>query len=153
MQLNKDLRKFIELLNSGKIEYLVVGAFAVAWHGHPRFTSDIDFWVRSSHANAAAIVDVLDRFGFRSLGITAEDLVRPEQVLQLGVKPNRIDVITSISGVEFDEAWAHRVPGTIDGIPVSYLSREDLIRNKHASGRPKDLGDAAALRDRNPKGQ
>jgi len=150
MQLNNDLSEFIALLNSGKVEYLVVGAFAVAWHGHPRFTSDIDLWVRSSDANAVAIVDVLDRFGFGSLGIEPEDLVRPDQVLQLGVKPNRIDVITSISGVEFNEAWAHRVPGTIDGIPVSYISREDLIRNKDASGRPKDLGDAAALRDRKP---
>jgi hypothetical protein len=150
MQLNKDLREFIELLNSGKVEYLVVGAFAVAWHGYPRFTSDIDFLVGTDPVNAAAVIGVLESFGFRSLGIRLDDLSRPGQVVQLGVKPNRIDLITTITGIDFTEAWARRVTGSIDGIPVFFINREDLIRNKEAAGRPKDLGDAAALRDRKP---
>jgi len=151
MQLNKDLREFIELLNSNKVEYLVVGAFAVAWHGHPRFTADIDFLVATSAENASAVIAALDAFGFRSLGITPEDLRREDQIIQLGATPNRIDLITSISGVPFVEAWANRVTGLIDGIPVNFISREHLIRNKDASGRPKDLLDAAALRQRHPK--
>ena len=150
MQLNKDLREFIELLNSGKIDYLVVGGFAVAWHGYPRFTADIDFLVGTAQSNAVAIVGVLDAFGFRSLEIKPEDLTQPGQIVQLGAKPNRIDLITSISGINFAQAWEHRVPGSIDGIPVFFISREDLIRNKESTGRPKDLGDVAALREREP---
>ena len=150
MQLNKDLREFIELLNSGKIDYLVVGGFAVAWHGYPRFTADIDFLVGTAQSNAVAIVGVLDAFGFRSLEIKPEDLTQPGQIVQLGAKPNRIDLITSISGINFAQAWEHRAPGSIDGIPVFFISREDLIRNKESTGRPKDLGDVAALREREP---
>ena len=150
MQLNKDLREFIELLNSSGVEYLVVGAFAVAWHGHPRFTADIDFLVGTTEANTLSMAGVLDAFGFRSLGIKPDDLSRPGQIIQLGVKPNRIDLITSITGVEFSQAWTRRVQGSIGGIPVFYISREDLIRNKEAAGRPKDLADAAALRERKP---
>jgi len=91
-------------------------------------------------------------FGFSSLGITIEDLCKPSQVVQLGVKPSRIDLITSISGVEFEWAWANRAPGQIDGIPVQFIGREDLIRNKESSGRLKDLGDADELRKRDPRG-
>jgi len=148
MRLNKDLREFIELLNSNKVEYLIVGAFAVAWHGCARFTADIDFLLRPSLENAAAVLAAIKAFGFGSLDITIEDLSRPHQVVQLGVKPNRIDLITSISGVEFEPAWANRLPGQIDGIPVQFIGREDLIRNKESTGRPKDLGDAYELRKR-----
>jgi len=148
MQLNKDLREFIELLNSNKVEYLIVGAFAVAWHGRPRFTADIDFLLRPSQENATAVLAAIKAFGFEDLDITIEDLSKPHQVVQLGVKPNRIDLITSISGVEFEPAWASRAPGQIDGIPVQFIGREDLIRNKESSGRPKDLGDAYELRKR-----
>jgi len=151
MRLNKDLREFIELLNSGGVEYLVVGAFAVAWHGHPRFTADIDFFVRPVAANGEAIVAALRAFGFGSLDITASDFSRPDRVVQLGVPPNRIDLITSIAGVPFDEAWAGRMKGEIDGIPVAFIGLEDLIRNKEAAGRSKDLGDADALRKRRPR--
>ena len=118
MRLNKDLREFVELLNSKEVEYLIVGAFAVAWHGYSRFTADIDFLVRPGGTNAATILAVLEDFGFASLQIAQEDLNRPGKVVQLGVKPNRIDLITSISGVSFDEAWKRRVAGFIDGIAV-----------------------------------
>lgn len=151
MALHKDLREFIELLNSAGVEYLIVGAFAVAWHGYPRFTADIDFLVRPSLDNADAVLAALRTFGFGGLDITREELCKPDQVVQLGAKPNRIDLITSISGVEFEDAWTHRVSGEIDGITVNFIGREELIRNKESTGRPKDLGDADELRKRNPK--
>jgi hypothetical protein len=150
MRLSKDLREFIELLNSNKVDYLVVGAFAVAWHGYPRFTADIDFFVRPTVANAQAMVATLNPFGFTSLKITTEDLIHANQVLQLGVKPNRIDIITSIAGVSFDEAWKSRASGFIDEVPVPFLGRDALLINKEATGRAKDLGDAAELRKRKP---
>ena len=150
MPLNKDLREFIESLNSNGVEYLVVGAFAVAWYGHPRFTGDIDFFVRAAPQNALAILAALKDFGFGGLGISADDLTAPDQIVQFGVRPNRIDLITSISGVGFEEAWEHRAAGEIDGIPVHFIGREELLRNKESTGRPKDLGDAHELRRRHP---
>lgn len=151
MRLNKDLREFIELLNSANVEYLVVGGFAVAWHGFPRFTADIDFLIGTAGQNAAKVVAVLARFGFRSLDIKPDDFSRVGQIVQLGVKPNRIDLLTSISGVEFDQAWERRVQGSIDGLPVFFIGRDDLIRNKECTGRPRDLSDATALRERDPE--
>ena len=153
MHLNKDLREFIELLNSNGVEYLVVGAFAVAWYGYPRFTADIDFLVRPSPTNVAALLATLKGFGFGSLDITPDDFSRPAQVVQLGVQPNRIDLLTSISGVEFDQAWSSRTEGSIDGISVFFPSIDDLIRNKLSTGRAKDLGDASELRKRNVAGK
>ena len=148
MRIGKDLREFIELLNAKGVEYVVVGGFAVAWHGHPRFTADIDFLVRPNPANAELLVETLRDFGFASLRIAPQDLCQPDQILQLGVKPNRIDVITSIAGVSFEEAWASRVSGTIDSIPVFFIGRDELIRNKELAGRPQDVADAQALRKR-----
>jgi hypothetical protein len=148
VHLSKDLREFIELLNSNKVEYLVVGAFAVAWHGYPRFTADIDFLVRPSADNAIALLSALKAFGFASLNLASDDFIRPGQIVQLGVKPNRIDLITSIAGVEFDQAWAGRVVGAIDGIPVQVVGLDDLIRNKESTGRLQDRADAEELRKR-----
>ena len=148
MRIGKDLREFIELLNAKGVEYVVVGGFAVAWHGHPRFTADIDFLVRPNPANAELLVETLRDFGFASLRIAPQDLCQPDQILQLGVKPNRIDVITSIAGVSFEEAWVSRVSGTIDSIPVFFIGRDELIRNKELAGRPQDVADAQALRKR-----
>ncbi len=150
MPLNKDLREFIELLNSNKIEYVVVGGFAVAWHGHPRFTADIDSLVSPSKENAAVVIATLQAFGFASLNITPDDLSKPGRIVRLGVKPNRIDSFTSISGVAFETAWANRLSGEIDGVPVQFIGRDDLIRNKESTGRSKDLGDAHELRLRTP---
>jgi hypothetical protein len=151
MHLSKDLREFIELLNANRVEYLVVGGFAVAWHGYPRFTADIDFLIRAHPANALLVVQALRDFGFGSLALTPEDLCEPDQIIQLGAKPNRIDLITSIAGVSFDDAWANRVPGSIDSVPVLFIGREDLIRNKESAGRPIDKLDADALRRRLPE--
>ncbi len=148
MQLNKDLREFIELLNANAVDYVIVGGFAVAWHGYPRFTADIDVLIRPSIGNAESIVKTLRDFGFAGLGISADDLSRPGQVVQLGAKPNRIDLITSLEGVTLDDVWAKRVAGAIDGVPVTFIGREELIRNKEHVGRPQDLADASALRKR-----
>lgn len=145
MKLQKDLREFVELLNSLNIEYLVVGGHAVAFHGHPRFTGDIDFLVERAPINAAKLVMCLEQFGFGSLEAAEADFLRPGQVIQLGRPPNRIDLLTSISGVTYEEAWASRVTGDLDGLPVAYIGIEELLRNKMAAGRPKDVADVATL--------
>ena len=145
MPLTKDLREFVEYLRSNKVEFLIVGALAVSWHGFPRYSGDIDFFVRPGPENAARLLAALEQFGFGALGIALEDLSSENRVIQLGVEPNRIDLMTSISGVSFEEAWRSRVPGAIDGIEVNFIGREALIRNKRATGRPKDLIDVEAL--------
>jgi hypothetical protein len=148
MPLSKDLREFVELLNSNKVEYLVVGGFAVAFHGFARYTADLDFLIQASEENARRMLNVLAQFGFGSLGIEAEDLQSPGKIIQLGVKPNRIDILTSISGVTFDEAWNTRTQGLLEGVATQYIGREALIRNKESTGRAIDLGDADQLRRR-----
>jgi hypothetical protein len=148
MPLNKDWREFLELLNSNEVEYLVVGAFAVAFHGYPRYTADLDLMLCPTEENAHRVVAALSKFGFASLGIRAADLCVPGMVVQLGVKPNRIDLLTAISGVSFDEAWATRSEGELDGIATHFIGRAELLRNKEHTGRAKDLGDAEELRKR-----
>jgi hypothetical protein len=152
MPLNKDLREFVELLNSNKVEYLVVGAFAVAWYGYPRYTADLDILVRPESGNAERVLEALRQFGFGSLHIESGDLTAVGQVIQLGVKPNRIDLLTSVSGVSFEEAWADRTEGSLDGVPAMFIGRTALIRNKESTGRAKDRGDAEELRKRSPDG-
>jgi hypothetical protein len=124
MPLNKGLREFVELLNSNRVEYLVVGAFAVAWYGYPRFSADLDIFIRPDSSNGERMLG--------ALGIEAGDLTAVGQVIQLGVKPNRIDILTSVSGVGFEEAWTGRVEGALDGIPATFIGRTALIRNKRA---------------------
>jgi hypothetical protein len=139
--LQKDLRKFIELLNSHGVEYLIVGGHAVAFHGYPRFTGDIDFFIRNTVENANRLIQLLDAFGFGGVGLQAKDFTRPDKVVQLGRPPNRIDILTSISGVEFDEAWTDRAVGQLDGITVPFIGKSALIKNKQACGRSKDAAD------------
>ena len=150
MPLNKDLREFLELLNSNEVEYLVVGAFAVAFHGFPRYTGDLDLLVRPTGENADRVLRTLSQFGFGKAGIKATDLQSPGIVIQLGVQPNRIDLLTAISGVSFDEAWETRTHAGLEGVPTQFIGRATLIRNKESTGRAKDLGDAEELRKRAP---
>jgi hypothetical protein len=145
MHLAKDFKEFIELLNSTRVEYVIVGGYALAFHGAPRYTGDIDILVRSSAANAARLEQALIAFGFASLGISAKDFDSPGQIVQLGFPPHRIDLLTSLSGVSFDEIWNRRVPSQIDGVPVDFIDRESFIKNKLASGRTKDKADVEAL--------
>ncbi|HXB74827.1 MAG TPA: hypothetical protein VNY05_41740 [Candidatus Acidoferrales bacterium] len=149
MPLSKDLREFLALLNSNEVEYLVVGAFAVAYHGFPRYTADLDLLIRPTAENAARTIQALAQFGFGSLGIRSADLQTPGMVVQLGVKPNRIDLLTGISGVTFEEAWASRLGAEMEGIGVQFIGRAALLLNKQSTGRAKDLGDAEELRKRN----
>jgi hypothetical protein len=145
MRLAKDFREFIELLNSNHVEYVIVGGYALAFHGAPRYTGDIDILVRCSAANAAALETALTVFGFASLGITARDFQEPGQVVQLGFPPHRIDILSGISGVSFDTVWQRRVRADLDGTPVNFIDRESFIRNKKATGRTKDKADVETL--------
>lgn len=145
MKLQKDLREFIELLNSHGVEYLIVGGHAVAYHGHPRYTGDIDFFVRPSQENAARVVAAVAAFGFAEAGFDVETFTEAEKVIQLGRPPNRIDILTSISGVSFEDAWPGRVEAHLDGVRVWFIGRTALIANKRAAGRQKDLADIEEL--------
>lgn len=145
MRLQKDLREFIELLNSRGVKYIIVGGHAVAYHGHPRYTGDIDFFVEPSEDNANRILAALLDFGFGDLDLDPQDFQRPESVVQLGMPPNRIDMLTSISGVSFAQAWQARLAAELDKLPVCFISKDLLLENKRASGRAKDLADVAEL--------
>jgi predicted nucleotidyltransferase len=148
LNIPKDLREFIESLNSNKVRYLITGGYAVAFHGYPRMTGDIDVFVEISEENARKLEKVLTEFGFASLGLSAKDFLEPRTIVQLGYPPNRIDVLTSLSGVGFDEAWRRKVIADVDGLSVWFIGRDDLVVNKAATGRPKDLADLDALSKR-----
>ncbi len=139
--LEKDLREFIELLNSHGVEYVVLGGFALAFHGHPRFTGDLDILVRISRENAERVHAVVQEVGFASTGLSPAGFTDSDRIVQLGQPPVRIDILTKASGVEFDEVWRTRVHGEIDGAPVDFISRECLIKNKKATDRPQDRVD------------
>ena len=148
MELSKDIREFIELLLSQKVEFLLVGGYALAIHGAPRFTEDIDFLIRVSPDNAERMESVLRSFGFGQIGITRADFLVPEHVIQLGRAPNRIDLLTSMSGVSWEEAWVSKEEVEFGGFQLWTVSRNVLIQNKKASGRPQDLADVARLEQR-----
>ena len=146
-KLNDDFRDLLLALQEEGAEFVVVGAYAVAAHGAPRATGDLDVLVRPTGENAARVYRALLRFGapLQALDIAEADLARPGMVCQIGLPPRRIDVITEISGVSFDEAWADRLVREVDGLQLVFPSLDVLIRNKRASGRPKDLADVARL--------
>jgi hypothetical protein len=147
MEAHPDFKDLLALLNEHKVEYIIVGAYALAFHGAPRFTGDIDIYVNPTKDNANRIVSALAAFGFGTLGLTSEDFQKPDQVVQLGVPPVRIDLITSITGVSWDQASAGKISGNYGDIPVSFLGRTQYIANKKATGRAKDLADIEALED------
>lgn len=135
----------LSALNDAGVEYLVVGAYALAAHGLPRATGDIDIWVRSSPENARRVWQALRLFGAPTRRVAVDDFTCPDIVFQIGVAPRRIDILTSISGVQFEEAWAERETVVVEGMTLHALSRRHLIVNKKAAGRPKDLADVAWL--------
>jgi hypothetical protein len=145
MALNKDWREFLELLNSRGVDYVIVGAQSLAFHGRPRYTGDLDILIRPAPDNARRLLGVLTEFGFAQSRFKEADFVEPDQMIQLGRVPNRIDLLTSISGVTIDEAFGTRVSAVIDDVPVFTLGRDALIQNKRAVGRPQDLADLATL--------
>lgn len=145
MALSSDLREFIGLLNSRRVDYLIVGAHSLAFHARPRFTGDLDILIRPTAENAEKVIAILKEFGFANLDVSASDLIDPGQVIQLGRAPHRIDLLTSISGVSIDEAFGDKVNASLDELPVSFLSKTLLIANKRSVGRPQDLADLHAL--------
>jgi len=148
MKLTRDLREFIELLNARNVEYLLIGGWAFGFHATPRYTGDIDFFVRCDEVNCRRLKDVLSDFGFTDLPGFEKSFLNEERILQFGVPPNRIDILTQISGIAFNDAWTARVYGNLqDGLRVPVISRQDLIRNKSAAARAKDLADIEALRE------
>lgn len=145
MEAQQDYKELLELFNGHKVEYMIVGAYALAFHGAPRFTGDIDIFVHPSPENAQKILSALADFGFGSLNLTIEDFLNPDSVVQLGVPPVRIDIITSITGVAWEEADKGKIEGLYGNIPVHFLGREQFIANKRAIGRKKDLADIESL--------
>ena len=150
--LHEDFRDLLVLFADAGVEFVIVGAYALAFHGAPRASGDIDLFVRPTLANAQQVFDALARFGapLESAGVTAGDFAQPGAVYQIGLPPRRIDVLTEISGVTFDEAWTSRVVGEVEGRSVGFIGRAALLKNKEASGRPKDIADAARLRQTKP---
>ncbi|MCL4267025.1 MAG: hypothetical protein KJ069_27850 [Anaerolineae bacterium] len=145
MVVNQDFKEFIQSLNNNQVRYLIIGGYAVAFHGHPRYTKDLDVWVELSQENAASLVAALDEFGFGSLGLQAADFLEPNQVIQLGYPPNRIDVIITPKGVDFAICYPRRVIVEADGITFNIIDLESLLQNKRATGRHQDLADVENL--------
>ncbi len=145
MEIRIDFKGLLELFNKHKVEYLIVGGYALAFHGAPRVTGDIDLFVRPTSQNAERILAALDEFGFGSLRLSKGDFTTPGVVVQLGVPPVRIDIITRVSGVSWEKADADKVPGRYANTPVFFISREDFIANRRATGRAKDAADIEAL--------
>jgi len=145
MEIHNDFKELLELFNKHKVEYLIVGGYALAFHGAPRFTGDIDIFVRPVRENAERILAALDEFDFGSLDLCENDFTTPGIVVQLGVPPVRIDIVTSISGILWEKADMNKVPGQFGPTPVYFISREDFISNKRATGRKKDAADVEAL--------
>ncbi|MCC6992448.1 MAG: hypothetical protein IT181_25820 [Acidobacteria bacterium] len=143
--MSKDFEELFACLRRRNVKALIVGGYAVAFHGQPRFTKDIDVFVEASPANADRLLAALSDFGFGALGLTADDFSTPGKIVQLGVAPNRVDLLTVIDGVTFDEAWSGRVAGHYGDQAVDYIGRAELVRNKRASGRPQDLLDIDSL--------
>ena len=143
--LNEDYREMLQYLADEKVKFLLIGAYAMAAHGYPRATMDIDIWVMPSPDNAVAVLCALRRFGAPLHDLTEADLQQDDTIFQIGVAPRRIDIITGASGLEFEEAFAHAIEVFIEGIRVFIPSVDDLILNKRASGRTKDLADVDAL--------
>lgn len=145
MILNPDFSDFIRSLNDRGVRYMVVGGYAVALHGHPRYTKDIDIWIGRDEDNAARMIEALEDFGFGSLGLEAGDFLSPDRIVQLGYAPNRIDILTTLPGVDFDAAYPLRVEVPLGELTVSFIGLESLKQNKRASGRFQDLADLEML--------
>jgi hypothetical protein len=146
--MNRDFVEMLSALSAAGVDYLIVGAYAMAAHGLPRATGDIDLWVRPTPDNAARVIRALEAYGAPLFDLTAADLTRSDTVFQIGVPPGRVDILSGVSGLEFDEAWTSRVTVTLAGVEVSAIGFDALLKNKLAAGRPKDLADIAWLRSR-----
>jgi hypothetical protein len=147
MILDRDFSEFVELFRAHNVRFLVVGGYAMAVHGLPRATGDFDAWIWIDEVNAAKVLAALNDFGFGSMGLSAEDFLQPNSIIQLGYPPYRVDILTSIEGVEFDFAWSRRIELQLENGVLPVIGREDLVTNKRAAGRPQDIADVARLLD------
>ena len=145
MEVQKDFRELLELFNKHNVEYMIVGGYALAFHGAPRYTGDLDMFVRPDSMNAQRIMSALKDFGFESVGLTLADFEKPDNVIQLGVPPVRVDIVTSLTGISWESAFKNRVQGKYGDVQVHYIGREEFILNKRSIGRKKDLADIEAL--------
>jgi hypothetical protein len=145
MEVQQDFKELLELFNKHQVDFLIVGGYALAFHGAPRYTGDIDIFVKPSEENAQKILAALKDFGFGSLKLSAQDFAVENKVVQLGVSPVRIDIITSISGINWNTAFADREKGDYGNLPVYFIGRKQFIINKKALHRHKDLADIEAL--------
>jgi len=145
MELDQDFNEFVALLATHDVRYMIVGGYALAAHGLPRATGDLDAWIWADPITAQRLLSALDEFGFGGVGIEEADLTSPDRVIQLGYPPYRIDLVTQISGVEFETAWARHIEVILDGVKVPFIAREDLIINKRATGRPQNIADVLRL--------
>lgn len=143
--MNRDFKEFIQFLNANNVRYLVVGGYAVAIHGHPRYTKDLDIWLEMSPENAENLIQALKQFGFSSLGLQSQDFLTPNQIIQLGYPPHRIDLLTNIDGVDFANCYPSRLEIIIDDVVVNFIDLDNLRKNKQASGRLQDLADLENL--------
>ncbi len=152
MELSKDFKEFIESLNANEVKYLVVGGYAVNFHGYPRYTKDIDFWIWIEKANRKKLIKALEDFGFGSSGLTEDDFSSPEVVVQLGYEPYRIDLLVDLEGVKFDTCFANKKMLELEGVEIKFMGIDDLIIVKKISGRLQDLADAEKLEQIRDKG-
>lgn len=147
MEIQSDFKELLELFNANKVEYVIVGGYALAFHGAPRFTGDIDLFVSSDRDNAKRILAALKQFGFGSLELSEEDFTCPDRVIQLGVPPVRIDIMTSLTDLSWQRVASNKVACSYGNTQVYFISKEDLISNKKALGRKKDLADIEGLNE------
>jgi len=146
LKLNRDFHELLECFDRHEVRYLIIGGWALAMHGIVRMTKDLDVWILPEPSNAEAILLALSDFGFGNLGLATEDFLEPDTVIQLGYPPNRVDLLTTPSGVDFETCWDERVEVMLDELCVPFIGREGLIKNKVSSGRPQDLLDAKDLK-------
>jgi len=144
VKIHPDFRDFIHALNNNHVEYVLVGSFALAYHGHPRATGDMDVWIRPTKQNASAVLKAVLDFGFEKVNVTEEDFLSGK-IIQLGFPPVRIDIITILEGLQNDEIWGERQKGKFGDLDVAYIGREAFIKNKRAIGRHRDLADLELL--------
>lgn len=149
--INKDFREFIELLNKNNVKYLIIGGYALAIHGYPRYTNDLDIWIWVDNLNAKNIIKSIEQFGFSSLNLNTNDFLKPDYVIQLGLPPNRIDILTSADGIEFEESYKAKVTIKIQKLDINFIDLENLKKNKIAVGRYQDLADLEKLNELDKK--
>ncbi|MDF1612077.1 MAG: nucleotidyltransferase [Stygiobacter sp.] len=149
--LTQDFKEFIRLLNEQKVEYIIVGGHAVIYHGYVRYTGDLDVWINNSNENADKMISVIEKFGFGSIGLTKKDFMEKDSIIQLGYEPDRIDIITSVEGLNFNDSYPRAIETEYDGEKIKLLSLEDLKINKKAAGRLQDLTDLEKLNRKKKK--